>query len=140
MILKLHPGLINLIFSTRHKNLNSVFLWVEAKQKNSTFFTRTPFICTVQITNLSPIRREFAPGFVPYKNGLRLTRFTRDKVCQLPAQGRWFSPGTPTSSTSKIDRHDVTEILLKVALNPNQTNKHFYAISANKIKTITNIE
>jgi hypothetical protein len=25
--------------------------------------------------------------------------------------------GTPVSSTNKIDRHDITEILLKVALN-----------------------
>jgi len=32
--------------------------------------------------------------------------------------GRWFSPGTPMSSTSKTDRHDITEILLKVALHP----------------------
>jgi hypothetical protein len=31
--------------------------------------------------------------------------------------GLWFSPGTPVSSTDKTDRHDVTEILLKVALN-----------------------
>jgi hypothetical protein len=28
--------------------------------------------------------------------------------------GRWFSP---VSSTNKTDRHDITEILLKVALN-----------------------
>jgi hypothetical protein len=28
-----------------------------------------------------------------------------------------FSPGTPASSTNKTDRHDITEILLKVALN-----------------------
>jgi hypothetical protein len=31
--------------------------------------------------------------------------------------GRWFSPGAPVSSTNKTDRHDVTEILLKGALN-----------------------
>ena len=31
--------------------------------------------------------------------------------------GRWFSPGTPVSSTNKTDHHDITEILLKVALN-----------------------
>jgi hypothetical protein len=30
---------------------------------------------------------------------------------------RWFSPNTPVSSTNKTDRHDITEILLKVALN-----------------------
>jgi hypothetical protein len=27
---------------------------------------------------------------------------------------RWFSPGPPVSSTNKTDRHDITEILLKV--------------------------
>jgi hypothetical protein len=38
--------------------------------------------------------------------------------------GRWFSPGTPVSSTNKTDRHDITEILLKVVLNTiKQTNK-----------------
>ena len=31
--------------------------------------------------------------------------------------GRWFSPGTPVSSTNNTDHHDVTEILLKVTLN-----------------------
>jgi hypothetical protein len=38
-----------------------------------------------------------------------------DKVYQLLAHGRWFSPGTPASSTTKTGRHDITEILLKVA-------------------------
>jgi hypothetical protein len=40
-----------------------------------------------------------------------------DKVYQLLAHGRWFSPGTPASSTTKSGRHDIAEILLKVALN-----------------------
>jgi hypothetical protein len=40
-----------------------------------------------------------------------------DTVCQWLATGRWFSPGTPGSSTNKTDRHDITEILLKEALN-----------------------
>ena len=40
-----------------------------------------------------------------------------DQVYQLFATGQWFSPGTPVSSTNKTDRHDMTEILLKVALN-----------------------
>ena len=38
-----------------------------------------------------------------------------DKVYQLLAHGRWFSPGTPASSTTKTGRHDIAEILLKVA-------------------------
>ena len=41
-----------------------------------------------------------------------------DKVYQWHAAGRWFSPSTPVSSF----RHDIAEILLKVALNTiNQT-------------------
>jgi hypothetical protein len=35
----------------------------------------------------------------------------------LLAYGRWFSPGTPASSTTKTGRHEIAEILLKVALN-----------------------
>jgi hypothetical protein len=38
-----------------------------------------------------------------------------DKIYQLLAHGRWFSPGTPASSTTKTGRHDIAEILLKVA-------------------------
>jgi hypothetical protein len=35
-----------------------------------------------------------------------------------------FFPGPPVSSTNKTDRHDITEILLKMALNTiKQTNK-----------------
>ena len=40
-----------------------------------------------------------------------------DEVCQWLATGRWLSPATPVSSTNKTDHHDITEILLKVALN-----------------------
>jgi hypothetical protein len=46
-------------------------------------------------------------GFVIYKKGWGLL-----------AHGRWLSPA---SSTTKTDRHDIAEILLKVALN---TNNH----------------
>jgi len=31
--------------------------------------------------------------------------------------GWWFSSGAPVSSTNKTDRHDITEILLKVPFN-----------------------
>jgi hypothetical protein len=47
-----------------------------------------------------------------------------DKVYQLLAHGWWFSPGTMASSTTKTGRHDIDEILLKVALNTiNQINQ-----------------
>jgi hypothetical protein len=48
-----------------------------------------------------------------------------DKVCQWLATGQWFSPGLLVSSTNKTDRHNITEILLKVALSTiKQTNKY----------------
>jgi hypothetical protein len=56
----------------------------------------------------------------------RLTRLTAasDKVYQLLAQGRWFSPATPASSTTKTSHHDIAEILLKVALNTKNSNSN----------------
>ena len=58
------------------------------------------------------------PGFLNYKKGAldsqpQVIKF----INQLLAHGRWFSPGTPASSTTKTGRHDIAEILLKVALN-----------------------
>jgi hypothetical protein len=41
------------------------------------------------------------------------THSTSDKVYQLLAHCRWFSPA---SSTTKTGHHDIAEILLKVAL------------------------
>jgi hypothetical protein len=38
-------------------------------------------------------------------------------VYQLLAHGRWFTPGTPLSSTTKTVHHDIGEALLKVALS-----------------------
>ena len=67
-------------------------------------------------TSLSPIRRGLAPSFVNYKKGCTRLAAASDKVYQLLAHGRWFSPGTPASSTTKTGRHDIAEILLKVAL------------------------
>ena len=68
-------------------------------------------------TNQSPIRREFAPGFQSYKKVCTRLAVASDKVYQLLAHGRWFSSGTPASSTTKTGLHDIAEILLKVALN-----------------------
>jgi hypothetical protein len=69
------------------------------------------------------------PGFVNYKKGCTRLAATSDKVYQLLAHGRWFSPGTPASSTTKTSRHDIAEILLKVAL------KHQKSIDQSFIKT-----
>jgi hypothetical protein len=57
------------------------------------------------------------------------TRSASDKVYQLLAHGRWFSPGTLASSTTKTGHHDIAEILLKVALNnKNQSINHLNSL------------
>jgi hypothetical protein len=54
--------------------------------------------------------------FEPNLAGMFLTRLAAasDKAYQLLAHGRWFSPSTPASSTTKTGCHDIAEILLKV--------------------------
>ena len=62
-----------------------------------------------------------------------------DKVWQWLATGLWFSPCPSISSINKTDRRNITEILLKVALNTiKQTNKQFIYLpwSWNKNKPI----
>ena len=40
-----------------------------------------------------------------------------DIICQWLATSLWFPPGTPVSSTNKTDTHNISEILINVALN-----------------------
>ena len=52
------------------------------------------------------------------ENLLHLFFFVSDSI------GWWFSQGPPVSSTNTTDRHNITSILVKVALNTiKQTNK-----------------
>ena len=87
-------------------------------------------------TSLSPIRRGFSPGFVYYKKGCTRLAAVSDKVYQLLAQGRWFFPGTPASSTTKTGLHDIAEILLKVALK-HQKSKSIKSSSWEYLKRYT---
>jgi len=71
-------------------------------------------------TSLSPIQHGFTPGFVYYKKGCTRLAAASEKVYQVLARGRWFSPA---SSTTKTGHHDIAEILLKVALKHQKSNK-----------------
>jgi hypothetical protein len=52
--------------------------------------------------------------------------YTRKPKNQHMTDTCWlFSPGTPVSSNNKTDLHDITEILLKVALNTIEPIKLF---------------
>ena len=58
-------------------------------------------------------------GFCKLQKGCTRLATASDKVYQLLAHGRWF---TPASSTTKTGRHDIAEILLKVALKHEKSN------------------
>jgi hypothetical protein len=47
----------------------------------------------------------------------------------LLAHGWWFSLGTPASSTTKTGRHDIAEILLKVALKHHVRPSDYFLVS-----------
>jgi hypothetical protein len=57
----------------------------------------------------------------------------------LLAHGRWFSPGTPASSTTKTGRHDIAEILLKVALSTKNQIKSSLGVSKQRISNFYEI-
>ena len=104
---------------------NLVRVWVAQCARQLNYLTTD--------TSLSPIRRGFAPGYVYYKKGCTRFSAASDKVYQLLAHGGWFSPGTPAFSTIKTGRHDIAEILLKVALNTIKRNQSInYCISLSK--------
>jgi methylthioribose-1-phosphate isomerase len=61
---------------------------------------------TTKVVSLNPVHGEV------YSIQHYVIKFASDLL-----QVGGFSLGTPVSSTDKTDRHDITEILLKVALN-----------------------
>ena len=56
-----------------------------------------------------------------------------DKVYQLLAHVRWFSLGTPASSTTKTGHHDIAQILLKVTLNTQNPIQSMSYLTCNAI-------
>jgi hypothetical protein len=86
-------------------------------------------------TSLSPIRRGFTSGFVNYKKGCTRHAAASDNVYQLLTHGRWFSPGTPASSTTKTGRHDIAEKLLKVVLSTKNAITFFVIYNARREPT-----
>ena len=60
-----------------------------------------------------------------------------DKVYQLLAHGRWFSPGTPASFTTKNGRHDIAESGVKHQKS-NQINQNLKHACNICCRTLTN--
>ena len=73
------------------------------------FFISCPSTCLVRLT-IDPVP------------STRLAAAS-DNDYQLLAHDWWFSPGTSASYTTKTGRHDIAEILLKVALKHQKSNQ-----------------
>ena len=59
-----------------------------------------------------------APDFVNYKKGCTQLAAASDKVYQLLAHGRWFSPAC---SSTKTGRHDIAESGVRYQKSINQS-------------------
>ena len=125
-----------IFFINYHKHIRSNFLWtIPLKRKLSTRKAVKKLTYTT-ITGLSSpkwygswIYNYLCSWCLSPLMWIRLPLRARsetlcDKLCQWLAPGQWFSLGLLVSSNNKTDRHDITEIFLKVALNtitPNPT-------------------
>jgi hypothetical protein len=58
----------------------------------------------------------------------------------LLANSQWFSPGSPATSTTKTGRHDMAEILLKVAFKHQKSINKSKSTFKNTIVFIKNIK
>jgi hypothetical protein len=69
----------------------------------------------VHILQLIQAYYQYSAGLHPtlYNTKKGALAAASDKVYQLLAQERWFSPGTTASSTTKTGRHDIVEIHCK---------------------------
>ena len=130
-------GIIKIKFNLHRKRRSLWSLFIYVFSCVSIFYVVSPLVFHVshlvnKYCNL--IQIEAIVGVIVWKLGLQLTTCAIsyefesgswrglfdttlcDKVCQWLKASRWFSPGTLVSSTNKTDRHDITEILLKVVL------------------------
>ena len=105
--LSIRPGVVS--------NISIYYYILESRARVAQWVKSLDYLTTH--TSLSPLRRGFAPGFVNYKKGCTRLAAASYKVYQLLAHGRWFSPGTPASSTTKTGRHDIAGSGVKHAKN-----------------------
>jgi hypothetical protein len=86
-----------------------------SKARTNKFYIYRQCTYVVYLCNqcLSPLKLSV---LVSPRRGILDTTLS-DKVCQCLTAAQWFSPGTPVSPTNNTDCHEITEILLKVALN-----------------------
>ena len=96
--------------------------YITVRTKNSIQDIFTIGLCRPRYLFVFPLKISRCLPLLKFKVRTRCPLLPFASVCQWLETGRWFSLGTPVSSTIKTDRHDINEILFKVALNTiNQT-------------------
>ena len=69
-------------------------------------------------------KQSFGPGFVNYQKRCTRLAAASDNVYQLLVHGRWFSPGSPASSTTKTGRHDIAGNIAESGVNHQNSNSN----------------
>ena len=118
-LFSVHVSFIPIDFYLHHESHNYYHRW--GPGGSMSYVVGIPNNSYKPITNTASVRARLCT----LQRGC--TRLAGDKVYQLLAgHGRWFSPGTPTSSTATTGRHDIAEILLKVALKHQKSNLFYF--------------
>jgi hypothetical protein len=107
---------------TRRAHLNG-FCFLFSRRARVSQWVGLPNNSYKPITNTAWVRARLCK----LQKGCTRLAAASDKVYQLLAHGRWFSPGTPASSTTKTGRHDIAEILLKVVQSKSNQIKYIFA-------------
>ena len=89
------------------------------------------FIVSVKIKLVTKQTRKARPPppiFYPFLKLVQInhTFFDNRDISFTSIACRWLSLGTPVSCSNKTDRHDIAELLLKVALNTTTFNPMLY--------------
>ena len=100
------------IFQPSLEEILNVNKWVQKLKR-----PLATWIKTLPLTKCNRMLHTLFARLCKFQKGCTRLTATSDKNYQLLAHGRWFSPDTPASSTTKTGRHDIAGILLKVALN-----------------------
>jgi hypothetical protein len=131
------PNFLNTICGVKHHNPNSnstpPHIQIGGRRGHDRMVVGSTTTCA--ISSYHHLNREFE------SRSWRCVRETTlcYKVGQCLATCRRFFSATPVSSTKKTDRHDITEILLKVALNTDcigSCKSNYHVI---KTKTATHV-
>ena len=117
-----------------HNPLAPVICWTRLKQKKMAYIFHTIHYCYCLYVQLILYHyclwNMFLSGLINLKKKCNIHR----------AAGRWFSPGTPLSSTNKTDRHDIAENIVESGVKhhkPSQKNisVHCYIRNQTDLKT-----